>query len=353
MASRSGRFSETQVAVRSEISPQRSLNQLAVSKPPLPRAVAVVYYLSRNGHLEHPHFVEVPLSCPHSGLFLRDVICRLNVVRGKGMAALYSWSSKRSYKNGFVWHDLAEDDFIYPAHGNEYVLKGSLLPPAPAPPRQQQESEIQKSDRRSRRGNQSCSSIDFSVEEEYSVYKTAESFSGRSAAADASTQTDDIRRRRLRQHPEIAEEENKRKEAPRDEIEISISPPPSDSSPETLEKLMKAEGRVFPHTCQGDLSGSGGNKIQRTPAPPPPPLPIAGKSTSVLMQLITCGSISFKDCRAGQGLIPQYKIRRGGGGGGGGGVKLEEKEYFSGSLAETKKDELVSLKRSSSYNAER
>jgi hypothetical protein len=33
----------------------------------------------------------------------------------------------RSYKNGFVWHDLCEDDLILPAHGNEYVLKGSEL----------------------------------------------------------------------------------------------------------------------------------------------------------------------------------------------------------------------------------
>ena len=33
----------------------------------------------------------------------------------------------RSYKNGFVWHDLCEDDLIHPAHGNEYVLKGSEL----------------------------------------------------------------------------------------------------------------------------------------------------------------------------------------------------------------------------------
>jgi hypothetical protein len=33
----------------------------------------------------------------------------------------------RSYKNGYVWHDLSEDDLILPAHGSEYVLKGSEL----------------------------------------------------------------------------------------------------------------------------------------------------------------------------------------------------------------------------------
>ena len=35
-----------------------------------PARAAVVYYLSRNGHLEHPHFMEIALSCP-DGLYLR------------------------------------------------------------------------------------------------------------------------------------------------------------------------------------------------------------------------------------------------------------------------------------------
>lgn len=33
----------------------------------------------------------------------------------------------RSYKNGFVWHDLSHDDLVLPANGDEYVLKGSEL----------------------------------------------------------------------------------------------------------------------------------------------------------------------------------------------------------------------------------
>ncbi|KAL9684105.1 hypothetical protein QQ045_021537 [Rhodiola kirilowii] len=56
-----------------------------------------------------------------------------NLLRGKSMVSMYSWSSKRSYKNGFVWHDLSEDDYIHPVHGLEYVLKGSeILHPQPA-----------------------------------------------------------------------------------------------------------------------------------------------------------------------------------------------------------------------------
>ncbi|KAL7127401.1 hypothetical protein ABFS83_14G250300 [Erythranthe nasuta] len=368
--SRSGRMTELQLTKvwrdqqRDEISPERTKvwSEPLNGKLKTDRRVAVVYYLSRNGQLEHPHFMEVPLSSAH-GLFLRDVISRLNVLRGKGMAVLYSWSCKRSYKNGFVWHDLSENDFIYPAHGHEYVLKGSELLdntlfadtatssqrqqprqlPAPEQP-QVNDGEIdcaRTSERRRR--NQSCSSIDFNLQE-YNVYKTESS--GRSAAAaDASTQTDDGRRRRRRPTHEIVEEkitEPYEKELHRDEIEIS--PPQSDSSPETLETLMKADKRLVmrPETINEEptaAAAASGHQISR-----------AGKS-SVLMQLISCGSISFKDCGAGQGLICNYnkmRLPRGGGR-----VKLEEKEYFSGSLVETKKEEFPTLKRSTSYNADR
>ncbi|KAF9592642.1 hypothetical protein IFM89_016299 [Coptis chinensis] len=70
-----------------------------------------------------------------------------------------------SYKNGFVWHDLSENDYIYPVHGQEYVLKVT------------------------QRRNQSWSAVDL---HEYKVYN-AESSTGDyvGKAADASTQTED------------------------------------------------------------------------------------------------------------------------------------------------------------------
>ncbi|XP_028059418.1 protein UPSTREAM OF FLC [Camellia sinensis] len=356
------------------------------------RKVPVVYYLSRNGQLEHPHFMEVPLSSPE-GLYLRDVINRLNFLRGKGMATMYSWSSKRSYKNGFVWHDLAENDFIYPAHGQEYVLKGSeLLDSAsicksdhslsssfkkPPPENQKSGDECDFPVVVTRRRNQSWSSIDL---HEYKVYKaecTGES-AGR-AAADASTQTDDKRRRRRAiREIEEEEEEEKSKESCENEnqsTELSreeISPPPSDSSPETLDSLMKADGRVVlcPEIVNEDRTADNHPSGRL-------------KAASVLMQLITCGSISFKDCgpttqgkdtdhHRGFSLISHYKARLPRGGGVAnqvgkdaeeaivenpsfvGRVKMvEEKEYFSGSLIETKKEEFPALKRCSSYNADR
>ncbi|KAL9677380.1 hypothetical protein QQ045_005609 [Rhodiola kirilowii] len=90
------------------------------------RKVPVVYYLCKNRHLEHPHFIEVPFSSP-DGLYLRDVVYRLDDLRGRGLHLKYSWSSKRSYKTGYVWHDLSEDDLIVPVNGHEYILKGSEL----------------------------------------------------------------------------------------------------------------------------------------------------------------------------------------------------------------------------------
>lgn len=51
--------------------PSRLMNHHQLdSKPSGERKVPVVYYLSRNGQLDHPHFIEVPLSF-HNGLYLK------------------------------------------------------------------------------------------------------------------------------------------------------------------------------------------------------------------------------------------------------------------------------------------
>ncbi|KAF9675317.1 hypothetical protein SADUNF_Sadunf09G0019400 [Salix dunnii] len=379
VSSRGGRNTEVVQTPRKwkedrETTPERTRTVWSESQK-LSRKVPVVYYLSRNGQLEHPHFMEVHLSS-NDGLYLSDVINRLDLLRGKGMASLYSWSSKRSFKNGFVWQDLAGNDFIHPAHGNEYVLKGSELLdhsdqqlfPEPKPQETSRSSTSQASEFPviTRRRNQSLSSINLN---EYKVYKNESSESARKLAADASTQTDDSRRRRRHVKPEIKKlQEEKRKcqgpEVNRDEI-MEISPPRSDSSPETLESLMKADGRVV---LGGNNEGSGLDLNQtvkncgRT------------KASTVLMQLISCSSsISFRDCGATAGKEPGlplvsepckgrlpcvggnregttreiYNFSR---------VKLEEdKEYFSGSLIETKKEEVPAsnLKRSSSCSAAR
>ncbi|KAM1900466.1 hypothetical protein ACFX14_029410 [Malus domestica] len=383
----SGRPSHLQIPSKwrdSETSPDRiSPAQTGPNLPFTPRKVPVVYYLSMNGQLEHPHFMEVPLSSPR-GLFLRDVIDRLNLLRGKGMALMYSWSSKRSYRTGFVWHDLTENDLIYPSHGHEYVLKGSELLDPPLnhlaletassrslrpPPEALKSGDDFDSPVISRRRNQSWSSIDLN---EYKVYKTESvGESTGKAAADASTQTDDKRHQRC-----VREEHDEKGQGQgQSQLEViqiqshgtelgrhEISPPPSDSSPETLESLMKADGRLV--LCANGVSKE---PVNRTAEVCP-----TGKlkASTVLMQLISCGSTSFRDCGStavreqGLSLVGHYKPRlsRGVAENHAGtetvisklaGVKMEDNEYFSGSLIEANKEAVPSLKRSSSYNADR
>ncbi|XP_027911853.1 protein UPSTREAM OF FLC [Vigna unguiculata] len=365
-----------------ETSPERT-KVWAEPKPKTPRKVSVVYYLSRNGQLEHPHFMEVPLSSPQ-GLYLKDVINRLNVLRGKAMPAMYSWSSKRSYKNGFVWHDLSENDFIYPTQGQDYILKGSEIVENSVAG----VTSVNKSEEESgspvvitRRRNQSWSSIDLN---EYRVYKS-ESF-GDSAGrigADAATQTEEKRRRRRAAREEEAEEihekndgidagmegervshvtcdnnNNHSTELSRDEI----SPPPSDSSPETLETLMKADGRLGLRSSESEKENL---TVESCPSG-------RMRASSVLLQLLSCGAVSFKECGVnavkdqGFSLVGHYKSRMPREAGNHVGketgismeipdlsrLRLEDKEYFSGSLIETKKVETPALKRSSSYNAD-
>lgn len=190
------------------------------------------------------------------------------------------------------------------------------------------------------------------------------------AAADASTQTDESKRRRRRalreseerkepeeQKGEQEEYQNQSTELNRDEI----SPPPSDSSPETLESLMKAGGRLV-------ISTDGAKKEE--PNGTADNFPSGRmKASTVLMQFLSCGAISFKDCRPtfekdqGLSLFGHYKARLPRGVGNQIGtsmenssfsrLKLEDQEYFSGSIIETKKENIPTLKKSSSYNADR
>ncbi|CAD5177332.1 unnamed protein product [Musa acuminata subsp. malaccensis] len=336
------------------------------------RRAAVVYYLSRNGHLEHPHFMEVPVSSSE-GLFLRDVVDRLRVLRGPAMAGLYSWSSKRSYKNGYVWHDLSEGDFIHPVHGNEYVLKGTELlhlgiPSSSSSGSQESSASSTSSEKPSETSK--CAQDDAAVSSvtkqavrssidvsEYKVYKNHLKAEPTVKSADASTQTEEHRQHRWR--VPIGEEkreeklktvvtENPAAELSRDEI----SPPPSSSSPETLEALIKADCRRTAAVGPDDKDRMDG-------------ICLSGRvrASAVLMHLISCGFISVK--ANGLSLMPQDMGRLGRAASMGRipssrAIKLEDKEYFSGSLVETDKmvgdgegGELPSLKRSSSDNADR
>lgn len=416
----------------------------SVQQRPAARKVPVVYYLTRSRHLEHPHFVEMPVSS-QEGLYLRDVINHLNVVRGKGMAAMYSWSCKRGYKNGFVWHDLAEDDLVLPATDGEYVLKGSELLDQSSSGQfyhgsngnQKQQSRLKEGatlpfpreasysssppslivrEAKPRRSPtvpsrdeddsplpcRANSSENMSPESE--PQRTLLSRAGSASPAefrvykptgsmDAATQTDDLGRRSVRKAPEmhkkslsidhdsvVREITEYRQSHPRRSAEhhgiskevmsqcaTPLSVPSTRSKSESLESLIRADNNTmnsYRILEEDDIV-----------VPTCPKL----RPTNVLMQLITCGSLSVKD-HDNIGLVEAYRPRfpnlkfpsplisrtmmmgeldylsenprlMG--------VRLEDKEYFSGSLIETKMQRDVPaerysvLKRSSSYNAER
>ncbi|KAK4791440.1 hypothetical protein SAY86_031853 [Trapa natans] len=388
------------------------------------RKVAVLYYLCRNRQLEHPHFIEVPLSSPE-GLYLRDVIERLNVLRGRGMPSMYSWSSKRNYKNGFVWQDLCEDDLIFPSNGNEYILKGSELfnesnsdsfspvanikiqalkqLPAPTSSRSQDDSSSSSMNGKECKHSQEeeqysplhpHSSSGVSLDSgngrnstwngslsltEYNVYKN-------DRLADASTQTvENASRVKIQETCTrgISTDDGILDNQPmsyqnkasimKENSEVwseSVSPQPTplgassfSRKNETLESLIRADAsmmnsyRIIP---KEEIRMSANARL---------------KATNMLFQLISCGSISVKDNSFG--LIPTYRPRyspsftspmystsmlgdldcisenprlMG--------LRHQDKEYFSGSLIETKVllengADLVALKRSSSFNADR
>ncbi|XP_020586527.1 uncharacterized protein LOC110028851 [Phalaenopsis equestris] len=91
------------------------------------RRANVIYFLNRNGRIEHPHLIRIHHFC-HSGVHLRDVKRWLSELRGKEMPDSFTWSYQRRYKEGFVWQDLVDDDLITPISNCEYVLLGSLHP---------------------------------------------------------------------------------------------------------------------------------------------------------------------------------------------------------------------------------
>lgn len=419
---------EREKKYRQQLSPGRS--KVWKEKPPKyykNRKVPVVYYLCRNRLLEHPHFMEVPISSP-DGLFLRDVIHKLDALRGRGMADLYSWSCKRSYKNGYVWHDLSEDDLILPAHGNEYVLKGSELfcesnsdrfspisnvklqslkrLPEPVSCRSHDEVSSSSSSMNEREGRNSqedeisprqhTGSSDISPESsdgksdsqslpltEYKIYKT-------DGLADASTQTEECAAKHQSQTQKTCTRgvstEDRSSESECNEIcetqaghvkdgsEICsdvVSPPFSNSSPsssggktETLESLIRADASRMNSFRILEEQGIQMQASTRM------------KASNLLMQLISCGSISVKNHSFD--LVPSYKARFShskfpsplfsssvmlgeldciGGNPKVTSLRMDDKDYFSGSLVESKmameEDGHNVLKRSSSFNAER
>ncbi|KAI3885462.1 hypothetical protein MKX03_036354 [Papaver bracteatum] len=364
-------------------------NNVGMSKPF--RKVQVLYYICRsNGQLEHPHFVEVThLSTQH--LRLKDFIDRLIVLRGKSMPSMFSWSCKRSYKNGYVWNDLSDNDIIYPADGAEYILKGSELiegcseqfQQMQVTKKQNPESKYQSKrrlqvvpsqNRETELGfmNRTERYDDEEDEEEVRKNSTSSTKSSSQLSRGVSTEEDDelIKTQINNNHPnEITLEDTN-----------NYSPPSSSStiSEKTHHHTPKTDdhhGSVTESTRSSVLfqliaCGSSNAVRERNesaqrrlmPAPPPPPTVAAARKSNCSSNLhrgVLCKNINTAIKMSEEeeddeinymSENPRF-----------GNPQSEEKEYFSGSIVEsiTEHDRVIQstepsrLKKSSSYNEER
>ncbi|KAH7537248.1 hypothetical protein FEM48_Zijuj03G0072800 [Ziziphus jujuba var. spinosa] len=281
---------------RDNANPKRT-NTLMETKPKTKsdQKVPVIYYLSRNGQLEHPHFMEVLLSSPQ-GLYLKDVINRLSSLRGPGICSIYSWASKRRYRNRFVWQDLSENDFIYPCQGNEYILKGSKLLETSQSFRSSYETPSSSSSISSapaffletnsscedfsgapttiiRRKNQSWSLIDDL--REYQVYKAKTTGELAGKSTNASTQTEE---KATTNHGEVKEFEG--------------------DGVVGLTEQSKEEASVLSNYCFGGLGSMEGYVEMQDGTVENSCGGERRKASTVLMQLIRCGSRGVKDCES-------------------------------------------------------
>ncbi|KAK7358946.1 hypothetical protein VNO77_00887 [Canavalia gladiata] len=341
-----------------ETSPDRAKLCRLKQKVKPARKVQVVYYLSRNGLLEHPHFMEVTLFS-NQPLRLKDVLDRLMALRGSGMPLQYSWSSKRNYKSGYVWYDLAPKDIIHPAEGGEYVLKGSELVEGCS----ERFEKVKVSNNKQAiypqaEGNYKYNSKSKALSgcreqkegEEYEEYEE----DGEKTSYTSSTTTPHSRCSRGVSTEELFDEEEHQGETKGTKVIIT---PPSNTGTSTLaEKLRHGNAKRLGGGTESVTSGT--------------------SRYSVLLQLIACGSTAAEQKMKGKheaqarlsnvGSISKQRDNKGfseenevmnmmnprllG---------TEDKEYFSGSLVESMKANRVAfeaepvLKRSNSFTEQR
>ncbi|KAK1301689.1 hypothetical protein QJS10_CPB12g01228 [Acorus calamus] len=381
-----------------ETSPERVKLYMQPKIKPF-RKVKIVYYLCRNGQLEHPHFIEVS-HLPNQQLRLKDVMDRLTILRGRGMPSLFSWSCKRTYKNGYVWNDLTENDVIHPTEGGaEYVLKGSEIiegcserfqqlqitqRPQNPEPVFKRKSNITLGGRNfpAEMEDEENDIDEFEEDEEeeekpnHSCYNTPYSRCSRGVSTDEieTTHNNNNNNNNNKSSQNIQAEIN---------LDSSSSSPPSSSSTASDKTHITNTDKTHEKSKRFEEEGD-----------PAVPEPGSTSRNSVLLHLIACGSVAASK---GKNAIlsrpsPNNSGRKSAGslhrgllcriankaaeGGGIDGVdeeeinymsenprfgcpQLEEKEYFSGSIVEAMSNDShrvaaePCLKKSSSYNEER
>ncbi|XP_009766935.1 protein SOSEKI 2-like [Nicotiana tabacum] len=360
------------------------------------RKVQVVYYLSRNGQLEHPHYMEVT-HLAHQQLRLKDVIDRLTILRGRGLPSLYSWSCKRSYKNGYVWNDLAENDFICPSEGAEYVLKGSEIIEGSTEKFQQLQSpqlrntcqQIQESNflpKRKSVGSKRHTEaeivqnnvhyLDENIEEEYeekSSYSTSSTTPNSTCSRGVCTDDqNELIQPITRKNPTDLTHTNSL--SPPSAISSSLSDKPinneitntskrfEDGDPVASESLLSRNSVLFQLiSCGGSVSFRGKTEptiVKQPPPSPPCTVVVARKSSSSssasfhkgVLCKVAAKNLEMNEVEEIKYMSENPRF---------GNLQSEEKEYFSGSIVESMTMEERTaqvgphLKKSSSYNEER
>ncbi|XP_044461405.1 protein SOSEKI 2-like [Mangifera indica] len=339
---------------RSKLSMQHHRQQPPRLKPLT--KVKVIYYLTRNGHLEHPHYLEVSHLATQP-LSLKDVMERLVALRGKGMPSLYSWSCKRSYKNGYVWNDLAENDIIFPAEGAEYVLKGSELLQGRSgklPQLNVSSRQLIRQEPKEPFKTTPFEDHDYEDEFEEDEEKTSHTSSTTShSRCSRGVSTDEL------DEPEL------QKSHPIESATALTHSPPSLSSILSQEKPANKSKNTSRRFEDGD-------PVSTESAP---------SRNSVLLQLISCGNLAVPKAKSNnnnvvrrsssdlhRGVLFKRAVKVTEEGDKGiislmsenprfGNLQAEEKEYFSGSIVESVSKDRVEtqpvLKKSNSYNEER
>ncbi|MCD7459196.1 hypothetical protein HAX54_040273 [Datura stramonium] len=358
------------------------------------KKVQVVYYLSRNGQLEHPHYMEVT-HLAHQHLRLKDVIDRLTVLRGRGMPSLYSWSCKRSYKNGYVWNDLAENDFIFPSEGAEYVLKGSEIIQASTEKFQQlhiaespQLKQVLDSNsllpkRKSGGSKRHADEREIVENDQHYLDENEEEYEEKSSYTSSTTPNSTCSRGVCTDdHNELIQQAITRKNPTELTHTNSLSPPSAASSslsdkptnnevtntskrfeedgdPVATESLLSRNSVLFQMiSCGGSVSFRGKSTTEPHVVKQQPPSPLVARKSSSSSASFHKGVLCKAAASAEMNEVEEIKYmsenpRFGN-------IQSEEKEYFSGSIVEsitteerTAQVDPIQLKKSSSYNEER
>ncbi|PIN25142.1 hypothetical protein CDL12_02115 [Handroanthus impetiginosus] len=248
------------------------------------RRLHIVYFLSRKGHIEHPHLIRVH-HLSRNGVRLRDIKRWLGELRGEDMPESYSWSYKRRYKTGYVWQDLLDDDLITPISDNEYVIKGSEIT-----------SKIRgfsfADDKVSKQKDQSSPQEDHKTISETSLYISTKSSSeieeeSPTFGSETSTLTDDSGKFDM---DKISDKMKQEKKTSHDETEHSTPFYSTFLSKKTKKKSNKVtiDEKISTSTADSSNPSSSETHFAKSKSH-------SNGASSIFRNLITCGTVETND----------------------------------------------------------